>query len=169
MIGFVLILARVSLSITIIMLHNKQPRLSMAYANKCSFLLMSLWVSWVILLRAWLDSSQPGLLMGLWSTCRSAGCLWVWNGLKCVITISYMHLSYYFDRLAQIFPMATTWREDKVKMYKRFFKSLFHSSLWTIILTNASHTFKLHQYERTLANCVKIRSCGKPVHSSQHI
>lgn len=117
------------LSSTVIMLHNKQPQISMAYANKCSFLLMSLQVSWVILLRACLDSSQLDLLMGLWSTARSAGCRWVQKGLKCVITISSMHLSYYFDRLAQIFPMATTWREDKVKMYKRFSQSLFHSSL----------------------------------------
>ena len=134
----------------------------MAYANKCSFLLLSLWVSWVILLRAWLDSSHLGLFRGLWSTCRSAGCHW--SRMDSTVSLqSTLCICHYFDRLAQIFPMATTWREDKVKMHKSFFKSLFHSSLWTLILTNASHMFKLSQYEKTLANGIKIRSCGKPL------
>lgn len=60
----------------------------MAYANKCSFLPINLQVSWVILPKAWHDSSQQSWLMGLWSTGRSAGCRWVQNGLKCVIIIS---------------------------------------------------------------------------------
>lgn len=64
------------------------------------------------------------------------GAGWSRGGLKCVITMSFMHLSYYSNRPIQAFPMAVTYREAKIKT-DAFSKSLFQSTLWTAILTDA--------------------------------